>query len=107
MCFPHDDPLRDLAERYQCTGEPPHRLSETMAAGLIPAVRRVLRTGLGRPELVRWVRATLPQVDMRPDRTQPVDPDQAAPPLARLLAAKLIRGRTAPRRQAAETLVGA
>lgn len=97
--------LQMLADRMGCAGAPPHRVRETLEASLIPLVRRALRSGAGEPHLVQWVRTTLPQVMAGRDRSRPVDPDQAAPPLARLLCATLLRQR--PNRPfSAETVVG-
>jgi hypothetical protein len=94
MSFPHDS-LQALV------GQTPGGEID-----LIPLVRRVLRTGCGLPELVQWVRTTLPQVQSGQDRTRPVDPDRAAPPLARLLCATLRRGRLARPVLATDTVVG-
>jgi hypothetical protein len=104
---PSHNSLQSLAERMHCGGAPSHRVRETLEASLIPVVRRVLRTGAGLPQLVQWVHATLPQVAGGPDRTRPVDPDRAAPPLARLLCATLLRQQpTRPPALAAETVAG-
>ena len=101
-----DNALQTLAERMGCAGAPPHHVREKLEANLVPLVRRVLRSGAGRPELVQWVRTTLPQITAGRDRTRPVDPDQAAPPLARLLCATLLRPRSDRPAFAAETVVG-
>jgi hypothetical protein len=87
-----------------CPGAPPQRVREALEAGLTPLVRRALRYGAGMPQLVDWVRANLRRVEAGADRTRPVDPDRAAPTLARLLCATLLRGRPGA---AAETVVGA
>jgi hypothetical protein len=102
-----NDSLQNLAERMRC-GDEPHCVREKLEASLIPMVRRALRSGAGLPQLVQWVQTTLPQLQSDQDRTRPVDPDRAAPPLARLLCAKLLDGRR-PARLAAlptETVVG-
>ena len=104
MSFPHES-LQALADRMRCGDASPHQVRERLEASLVPVVRRVLRTGTGQPQLVQWVRTTLPQVQSGLDRTRPVDPERAAPPLARLLCATLLRrpaGRPAP---VAETVV--
>jgi hypothetical protein len=106
MSFPHHG-LQALADRMNCGDAPAHRVRETLEASLIPVVRRVLRTGGGIPQLDQWVRATLPQVEAGQDRTRPVDPDRAAPPLARLLCATLLRNRIARPPLATETVIGA
>jgi hypothetical protein len=93
MNFPHDS-LQSLADRMGC-GREPHRVRETLEASLIPMVRRALRSGAGLPQLVQWVQTTLPQLQVGQDRTRPVDPERAAPPLARLLCAKLLDRRAA------------
>jgi hypothetical protein len=102
-----NDSLQILADRMGCGAAPPQRLRETLEASLTPLVRRALRSGDGMPQLVAWVRTNLPRVDAGRDRARPMDPDCAAPPLARLLCATLLRGR--PDRLAAsatETVVG-
>jgi len=101
-----NDRLQALANRLGC-GDEPQRVRETLEAGLTPLVRRALRHGAGMPQLVDWVRDNLPRVEAGADRTRPVDADRAAPPLARLLCATLLRGRPDPRPvSAAETVVG-
>jgi len=102
-----DNVLQTLANRMGRAGAPTHRdrERETLEASLLPLVRRALRTGAGQPQLVQWVRTTLPQVMDGQDRTRPVDPDQAAPPLARLLCATLLRQRPDRPAFAAETVV--
>ena len=101
-----DSALQTLADRMGRAGAPDHGDRETLEACLLPLVRRALRSGAGRPELVQWVRTTLPQVMDGRDRSRPVDPDQAAPPLARLLCATMMR--PLPNRPfTAETVVGA
>ena len=102
-----NESLQALADRMGC-GAAPQQLRDTLEASLTPLVHRALRSGTGMPQLVEWVQSNLPRVDAGRDRTRPVDPDRAAPPLARLLCATLLRGR--PNRlagPAAETMVGA
>jgi hypothetical protein len=106
MSFP-DNALQKFADRLGCGDAPRERVRETLEASLIPLVRRVLRSGAGIPQLVGWVQATLPQVEADQDRTRPLDPDLAAPHLARLLCATLLRER--PERRATgmlDTVVG-
>lgn len=92
MSFP-GNALQTFADRLGCGDAPPERVRETLEASLIPLVRRVLRSGAGIPQLVGWVQATLPQVEASQDRTRPMDPELAAPQLARLLCATLLRER--------------
>ncbi len=101
MSFPHET-LKALPDRADRRAAPPRGLPDAAEFDLVPLVRCVLRTGCGLPELVQWVRRTLPQVTADADRGRPVDPDRVAPPLARLLSATLRRGRAA----AADTQVG-
>jgi hypothetical protein len=106
MTFSHDA-LQTFADRLCGGATSPLRVRETLEASLIPLVRRALRSGAGMPQLVQWVQTTLPQIQAGHDRTQPVDPDRAAAPLARLLCATLLRQQ--PMRPAAgglETVVG-
>lgn len=105
MSFPHDA-LQAFADRMRCGDAPPHRVREKLEASLVPIVRRVLRTGAGQPQLVQWVRKTLPQVEAGQDHTRPLDPEQAAPPLARLLCATLLRRPPARPALATDTIVG-
>ncbi len=104
MSFPHSS-LQALADRMD-GGASPRRDREAMEASLVPIVRRVLRTGSGDPHLVQWIRTTLPQVEAGRDRTGPLDPESAAPPLARLLCATMLRGRRARPVLARDTVVG-
>ena len=98
--------LQTFADRMGCSTKPQQQVRAELEASLIPLVRRVLRSGAGMPELVQWVQATLPQVRTGQDRTRPVDPDRAAPPLARLLCATLLRQTpTRPSAGTAETVL--
>jgi hypothetical protein len=102
-----NDALQIFADRMRCSATPPQQMRAALEASLIPLVRRALRSGAGMPQLVQWVQTTLPQVHNGQDRTRPLDPDLAAPPLARLLCATLLRQRsTRPTAGAAETVVG-
>ena len=67
MIYP-DTALQVLADRMRCAGTPPHRLRETLEASLVPLVRRALRSVAGMPQLVQWVRTTLPPVEAGQDR---------------------------------------
>jgi hypothetical protein len=106
MCIPHPS-LQALADRMGCGGAPPNQVREKLEASLAPLVRRVLRTGAGLPHLVQWVQTTLPQVEAGGDRGRPVDPDRAAPALARLLCATLLRRPPARPALALDTVIGA
>ncbi|HEY2148336.1 MAG TPA: hypothetical protein VGH32_10390 [Pirellulales bacterium] len=107
MCNP-DSALQRLADRIDISGASPNRVREALEASLIPLVRRALRHGAGFPQLVQWVQRTLPQVQAGQDRTRPVDPEIAAPPLARLLCATLLRKRMGrPNGAIMDTVVGA
>jgi hypothetical protein len=101
-----DNALQTLANRMGCGTAPPHHFQETLEASLIPLVRRALRSGAGIPQLVEWVQTTLPQVQTGQDRMRPVDPDRAAPPLARLLCATLLRQQPGRPAVTAETVIG-
>jgi hypothetical protein len=101
-----DAALQTLADRLSCGGPaPPQHFQEALEASLEPLIRCALRDGAGPPQLVRWVRTALPRVAAA-DRGRPVDPDRAAPPLARLLCASLLRGRPTAAAGARETVVG-
>jgi hypothetical protein len=104
-----DAAIQTLADRMSCGGASPQRFHEALEASLAPLIRCALRDGAGLPQLVRWVRTALPRVTAAADRGRPVDPDRAAPPLARMLCAALLRGRPAAGPAAAgarETVVG-
>jgi hypothetical protein len=106
--FHQDSALQTLADRMCCGDAPPNRVRETLEASLTPLVRRALRSGAGIPQLVRWVQTTLPQIQAGQDRTRPVDPELAAPPLARLLCATLLGKRpTRPDVAIMDTIIGA
>ena len=105
--FHQKDALQSLAARMGCGDAPPNRVRETLEASLLPLVRRALRSGAGIPQLVRWVQTTLPHTEAGRDRTRPIDLELAAPPLARLLCATLLRQRPARCDVAnADTVVG-
>lgn len=74
-----------------------------LAERLTPLIKCVLRTGAGVPELVQWVRRTLPQLPTAPA-------DQTAARMARLLCAELFRQDKSPDKEvgrlSAETVVG-
>ena len=88
-----DNTLQMFADRTDSGEASPKRVRETLEASLIPLVRRALRYSAGFPQLVQWVQRTLPQVQAGQDRTRPVDPDSAAPTLARMLCATLLHTR--------------
>jgi hypothetical protein len=91
-----------LADRVGCPEGPADGRRQALEATLLPMVRCALRTGRGHPRLLQWVRGALPAGG-------PVDPDQAAGPVARLVCSALLdQMRGNPDRAAAlETLVGA
>jgi hypothetical protein len=101
--------IHKLADRMRCSdGSAVQRRAE-MEATLLPMVRCVLRTGRGHPRLVRWVHRALPAVAGPQWPGQPVDPDQAAGPVARLVCTAMVeQERFRPDGDAAarETVVG-
>ena len=64
-------------------GPAPSGMRDEMEKRLTPLIKCVLRTGGGMPELVRWVRNTLPQLPA-------ASHEQTAPRMARLLCAELL-----------------
>jgi hypothetical protein len=98
--------MQGFADRLHCGAEP-QAVRQTLEAGLIPVVKRILRTGAGVPHLVQWVRTTLSQMEAGRDAPRPVDPERDAPPLARLLSAALLRRQLGRPALAPDTLVGA
>jgi hypothetical protein len=62
-----------------------------LEAKLTPLLRLVLRTGQGYPSLLQWVQSALPAVVSASRLGGQVDPEWAAPYLARLLCSQLLR----------------
>jgi hypothetical protein len=85
--------LEALALRMQ-RGPAPTGMRAEMEKRLTPLIKCVLRTGGGMPELVQWVRNTLPYLPTAPH-------EQTAPRMARLLCAELLR-----EKKPTETIVG-
>jgi hypothetical protein len=101
--FASEQAVHALADRVECpAGTAPERRA-ALEATLVPMVRCVLRTGRGNPRLVNWVRQALPAVLGPRPAGEPVDPDQAAGPVARVLCNALLRHM---RPAALETVVG-
>jgi hypothetical protein len=99
--------IRDLMDQiHRGAAVPTCQLEQRLESALAPMVRTALSRGLGLPQLVRWVKDAVPRV--LPEAADgPVDPDWAAPPLARLLCAALLRPRADARPQSAhETVFG-
>jgi hypothetical protein len=108
---PTNNVFGKLAARVQAGDESARpRLRAELESSLVPLIRCVLRQGTGLPQLVRWVNRNLPQA--RPAgraSAGPLDPDRAAPDMARLLCSTLMRqleSRSQPDRAALETVVG-
>jgi hypothetical protein len=101
MTLTCEQAVHSLADRVRCPEGPADRRRQTLEDTLVPMVRCVLRTGRGNPRLVQWVRRTLP--------AGPVDPEQAAGPVARLLCHALLqemRARPDGAAAARETVAG-
>jgi len=81
-------PLVEWARRFQTTYQDscPQHLREKMEATLLPMIRLALKTGLGQPPLVRWVRHH--QAQLADDEQN--DPVRLAVPLARELSEHLM-----------------
>ena len=79
-----------------------------MEAMLLAMIRVALRTGLGRPAVVRWVKNTLPTMAGESRPGEKTDLEWAAPCMARLLCSRMLQHvRAEPvRREACETIVG-
>jgi hypothetical protein len=91
-----DNTLLDLARKMRHIARNDSRpFREVLEASLLPLIRCALRSGLGNPSLVRWVRRQAPGQ---------TDPARAAPPLARILCDRLME-RIDPL-PARETVVG-
>jgi len=79
--------LAEWARRFRGDGlSDPQHLREKLEATLAPMIRCALKTGLGQPTLVRWVRDQLPL--MSP--AQQGAPARVAGPLACRLAERLM-----------------
>lgn len=75
----------DLIDDRMRRGDPEgRRLRRQLTEGLVPLIRCAIRSGKGLPQLVRWVRAHLP------DTPAGVAPESAAPSLAHLLCDTLL-----------------
>src|SRR5262245_27442023 len=92
-------PLVEWARRFQttCQESSQQRLREKLEATLLPMIRCALKTGLGRPPLVRWVYK-------HRELVSPDEQDDPARPLARDLCDHLMAG-LAPRPDR-ETVLG-
>jgi len=84
---PENNSLLDLARhvRRGLRENTPERFREALEASLLPMIRCALRSGIGHPHLVSWVRH---QADSNPQA--PPDPVRAAPPMARALCERLL-----------------
>lgn|SRR5579859_1861177 len=103
-----DDELQLLARRiYGAYGEDV-RDRATVEADLVPMIRCAMRTGRGQPSIVAWVKRNLPALAPSSTDGQPVDPDWAAPRMARLMCAQMLRTVQAEQDRAStrETIVG-
>lgn len=83
-----DEALRYLARRM---GRSERVSREAMEALFVPMIRVALRTGRGQPRLLDWVARHLPAVADSPDRTEPIDPEWAAPRMARMLCSQMLQ----------------
>ena len=100
-----DEALHFLARRM--CGE---RLAsrEEMEAVFVPMIRVALRTGRGQPVLVDWVTRNLPAVNPSSCPGDKIDPEWAAPRMARLLCSQMLQQIQAQRAWVGsrETVVG-
>jgi hypothetical protein len=98
-----DNSMQALAVQVRRKSPAPSSVRAAVEERLTPLIRCVLRTGAGVPELVQWVRRTLPQLPSG-------NADLTAPRMARLLCAELFRqGRpldTVLGRLSADTVAG-
>jgi hypothetical protein len=87
-----DEALRRLAAEMGCPqhASPQHQ-RQAVENTLRPMIRCAIRTGLGVPMLVRWVRKTLPELTRAQPPGEPVDPDRVTPSLARMLCTTLVQ----------------
>jgi hypothetical protein len=99
-----DESLQILARQL---GENHVSSRAELEARVAPLLSLVVRTGHGRPSLVQWVQRTLPRMVPDSHRGRFVDPEWAAPRLARLLCSQLLQSIRATRNTVAncDTLV--
>jgi hypothetical protein len=103
-----DDDLQLLARRiYGAYGEDV-RDRATLEADLVPMIRCAMRTGRGQPAIVAWVKRNLPAFAPSTTGGPPVDPNWAAPRMARLMCAQMLHTVRAEQDRATtrETIVG-
>jgi hypothetical protein len=86
-----DNALRTLARRMYGEDSAAASNRETLEATLLPMIRCAMRTGRGAPPLVQWVKRNLPAVAPAARLGQAVDPEWAAPRMARLLSSRLLQ----------------
>jgi hypothetical protein len=89
-----NEELQILARRL---GEDHVSSRADLEAKLALLLSLVLRTGRASPSLLQWVRRALPAVSPASHFGDRVDPESAAPRLARLLCLQLIQGVRAQR----------
>lgn len=82
-----DESLQILARQL---GEESVSSRAELEAKVTPLLCLVLRTGQGRPSLVLWVQRALRRVAPASRLGRPIDPEWAAPRLARLLCSQLL-----------------
>jgi hypothetical protein len=84
---PENNSLLDLARhvRRGLRENTPEHFRQALEASLLPMIRCALRSGIGHPHVVSWVRH---QAASNP-HTSP-DPTRAAPPIARALCERLL-----------------
>jgi hypothetical protein len=102
-----DEALRSLS--WKLCGEDTVIQSRAQMEGmLLTMIRVAMRTGLGRPQIVQWVKDTLPAMTPVARDGEKTDLEWAAPRLARLLCSEMLQQvRAEPaRRKAWETLAG-
>jgi hypothetical protein len=81
--------LESLADRAsQGDSTALHSLREELESDLVPLVRCALRRGAGLPALVNWVRGRFADLA---DTPEPLDERQAAPVIARMLCAGVMK----------------
>jgi len=84
---PGNNSLVDLARsvRRTLSEDNPQCFREALEASLLPMIRCALRSGVGHPHVVNWVRH---QAASNPHL--PPDPVRAAPPIARALCERIL-----------------
>ncbi len=88
MCFAEERALQEWAMRLRKGSDRPGGLRQNLETTIEPMVRCALRSGIGQPVVVQWVRQHLPLFAPEPERRS--DPMRYARPMTRMLCDRLM-----------------